>query len=245
MREGLERIDWDAYAAEYDIGTIQMSRPYRRLVDRVVAEYRKLVLPEHPVVADFGVGTGNFLLPLTVLSHGGTFHGLDLFENFLTLVREKAGGFRGDIRATRWDVREPFFEDGSIDVALVVHVANTLEEPLRVYANAARALKPGGYLITSDIGRVIEPRDWIGPLIGGSLRDHGFLRTLGYLWRTRTFRRVNRVASERQRRALSYLHTLERFRADLSDLGYEILVTGVEYNGVDDFAVARKPVGGP
>jgi ubiquinone/menaquinone biosynthesis C-methylase UbiE len=115
-----------------DIYDATRSLPQREM-GLLVSEIRAQVDGSGPM-ADLGVGTGRFALPLQQL--GVEVIGVDLSRPMVSMAVRK--GVRGLVYA---DVRRVPFRDGAVDSALLVHILHLVEEWPRVVAESARVAR--------------------------------------------------------------------------------------------------------
>jgi len=113
--------------------------------DRFIAEYVR-PHPGHKVF-DLGCGTGEILAHLPEVD----FLGFDISESYISAARARYGNrgrfVCGDVGLTTIDE-----EASTFDIALANGVVHHLDDPtaIKLFELAAKALKPGGRLITFD-----------------------------------------------------------------------------------------------
>lgn len=122
-------------------------------------EFLSELLPigEHCRILDIGCGTGRHSIALTGMGYKMT--GLDLSDGMLEIARRKAAAAGLDIRFLKSDATGGYPEDfgltGQFDAAICLcegslGLIGSGDEPMQqaisVFANAAKALRPGGKL---------------------------------------------------------------------------------------------------
>jgi ubiquinone/menaquinone biosynthesis C-methylase UbiE/DNA-binding transcriptional ArsR family regulator len=106
------------------------------------------LLPGGYVVADLGCGTGNLTAELA--PHVKQVIGIDNSTAMLKAAKKRTAGFTNvDLR--KGDLSSIPIETGSCDAALLVLALTYVSEPVRVIAELARILRPGGRCVIVDL----------------------------------------------------------------------------------------------
>lgn len=98
-------------------------------------------------MVDFGCGYGTFTLP-AAKKISGTLHALDIEPEMVEMVRVKCE--RAAVANVRTEVRDfvssgSGLEESSVDAAMLFNILHH-DDPLQLFAEAQRILKPGGRL---------------------------------------------------------------------------------------------------
>jgi ubiquinone/menaquinone biosynthesis C-methylase UbiE len=105
------------------------------------------------VVADVGVGTGYFALPLAERLENGRVLGLDIEPRMLEVVRERAREQGLEQKLELFEMTDPHtipVPDRTLDAALMVSLYHELDDRPRLLAELGRALRAGGVLAVVD-----------------------------------------------------------------------------------------------
>lgn len=112
------------------------------------------LLPDGPVdtLVDLGTGTGRMLV--IAADRANRAVGIDWSREMLAVARAALDrhGLR-NCQVRHGDITALPVPTGSADIALMHQVLHYLEEPALALAEAARVLKPGGYLIVADFAK--------------------------------------------------------------------------------------------
>jgi arsenite methyltransferase len=137
----------------------------------------------HPgeVVLDLGSGAGaDVLISATRVGPTGKAYGLDMTDEMLELARANAA----QAEATNVEFLKGYIEDvplpdGTVDVVISNCVINLAGDKDKVFAEAARVLKPGGRFAVSDVVADADMDDapradmaaWTGCIAGALTRE--------------------------------------------------------------------------
>lgn len=110
---------------------------------------------------EIGVGTGRIALPIA--AHGFPYTGIDISEEMMAVLREKAGSSMPNLRIVHGDVTALPFAPDSFDVVLCIHLLHLVPEWKQALAEARRVTTPGGFFVfggngipEADPGRAIR-----------------------------------------------------------------------------------------
>lgn len=103
-------------------------------------------------VLDIGSGMGGVARHLAG-EFGATVHGVDLTPEFVAAAKTltERTGLAGSVEFTQGSAMELPLADASFDAAVVIHVGMNIRDKDRVFAEAARVLRPGGVLAVYDV----------------------------------------------------------------------------------------------
>ncbi|WBO65113.1 class I SAM-dependent methyltransferase [Streptomyces camelliae] len=107
-------------------------------------------------VLDMGCGTGRFTVPMAAL--GAEVSGLDISRAMLDVLQEKLDKENLQASLNEGDMANLPFEDGSFDVVTsmlaLMHIP--VDDREKVFAEAARVLRPGGRMLIGVKNSLIE-----------------------------------------------------------------------------------------
>jgi SAM-dependent methyltransferase len=133
------------------------------------------------VVLDLGSGAGaDVLISAQRVGPSGKVYGLDMTDEMLALAREsatKAGA--ENVEFVKGYIEDVPLPDGTVDVVISNCVINLAGDKDKVFAEAARVLKPGGRLAVSDVVADPDMDDatradmaaWTGCIAGALTRE--------------------------------------------------------------------------
>lgn len=142
----------------------------------------------HPgdVVLDLGSGAGiDLLLAARKVGSSGRVIGVDMTEAMLAKARENiAAAGLANVEVRQGVIEALPVEDASVDWVISNCVINLSPEKTRVFAEIARVLKPGGWMLVSDIVATDLPEELAGNprlhscCLSGAIPEHDYLAGL-------------------------------------------------------------------
>jgi ubiquinone/menaquinone biosynthesis C-methylase UbiE len=242
-RHTAEGVDWSSYAEVYDL--MAANNPaYLALVGEFREAISRWNIEPASALADLGGGTGNFSLELAeTFPHCRIAH-VDADAGMNRVAARKAVSRRiGNIRCMTTDVWLAPFEPGSQSGIISVHALYAFPRPQSLLLKIFEWLRPGGYLLACNAGRIMNVSDWAGFLFRASLARQGWWHTANLFFRGRVVARQNRRISVAQRNGVYWTHSHAEFRSAIAAAGFEVLEARQTYRGYSDFVVARRPAG--
>ncbi len=108
-----------------------------------------------PAVLDLGTGPGDIPIELKRRVPGARVVAVDLADSMLEVARAKvaAAGFEGSIELVRADVKATGLPAASFDLVLSNSTAHHLPDPLALFREVARLIRPGGAFLLRDLFR--------------------------------------------------------------------------------------------
>ena len=113
---------------------------------------KQLKLKKEMIAADFGSGSGGWVLPLAKKLEEGKIYALDILEEPLSALRARAKLEKNfNIETIRADIekRTPL-SSNSVDLVLMTDLLFECEDKKMVLEEGKRALKPGGKILVVD-----------------------------------------------------------------------------------------------
>jgi len=113
---------------------------------------RELKLKEDMVVADFGSGSGGWVLPLAKKLEEGKIYAIDILEEPLSALRSKVKLEKlSNIEIVRADIEKgtPLISN-SVDLVLMTDLLFECEDKKIILEEGKRVLKPGGKILIVD-----------------------------------------------------------------------------------------------
>ncbi len=101
-------------------------------------------------LVDFGMGTGTSAKPFLML--GGNVVGLDLTPAMTKRGRERLRewGLEANARYVMANAHDAPLAAGAADAVICRHTSHHLDDPIKVFAEMARAVRPGGHVFLID-----------------------------------------------------------------------------------------------
>lgn len=114
---------------------------------------KEISLREDMAAADFGCGSGNWVLPLAKTVEMGRIYAVDVLEEPLSALRAKAKAAKIDnILTVLADVEKGIKEiaERSLDLILMTNLLFECEDKKKILEDAKRFLKPRGRILVVD-----------------------------------------------------------------------------------------------
>lgn len=234
------RVDWSRYADVYDLMAAH-NPAYRELRSDILRRVEALRLPAGSTIADLGAGTGQYSLALARARTDWQVVHIEPDAGMNARVAEHLNGVSlANFSLRQTGVAADLFSAGSLDLCVCVHALYTMPAPRDVLSWIQAWLKPGGWLVLCDPGRVLNVGEWRWYIVKHMLCELGAIRTLQVLWAGRQVVRQNRLIAERQRTGVYWTHTLEQLQSDVAAAGFQVRDTATCYRGYSDLIVAQK-----
>jgi len=143
---------FDDVAESYDL-----TRGGERRGDDYAADIDGLLPPGSGPILEVGVGTG--VVALGLARRGRSVIGLDISSPMLARASSRLGH-----TIVRSDALEMSIASASVAHAVSVWMVHSVQDPIRLFAETARVIRPGGHLIVSPVQRP-HPDDTIGRIV--------------------------------------------------------------------------------
>lgn len=141
-----------------------LERPERAAEERPDLVLARLDLAPDAVVADIGAGSGYYTFRLNELVPDGEVLAVDIQEEMLDLIRERAASEGIDnVSPVLGTITEPNLPENGVDAVLMVDAYHEFSHPAEMVAGIRRGLRPGGRVYLLEF-RAEDPRVPILPL---------------------------------------------------------------------------------
>jgi ubiquinone/menaquinone biosynthesis C-methylase UbiE len=258
-------VDIEAYAGEcgrspYD-QLQRANREYTQLLQRI-GELFRIYGGKARTIADLGCGTGNVTLSISdALADVASLRitAVDASVSMAAIatakIYERKLELRIEVKVA--DIMQAdVFPHAAFDAINVTHALNYTGNPRQALKHIAFWLRPGGLLVTADIGRELVVANWRRRLLAwhfeASRRGNrsvlgAALKTLRWSAECGAAARANALFQRGQRDGIYPLHSAEEFCRWIRESGFDIILCESEcyrdpVSGVplDDLVVARK-----
>jgi ubiquinone/menaquinone biosynthesis C-methylase UbiE len=145
-----EVMDTEEDAREYD------AMDFSEANARFAADACALVLGlATPAVVDLGTGPGDIPIEIVRRVPGARVVAVDLAESMLEVARRKvaAAGVTSAVELLRGDVKATGLRQASFDLVVSNSTAHHLPDPLSLFREVARIVRPGGAFLIRDLFR--------------------------------------------------------------------------------------------
>ena len=112
----------------------------------------KINIREDLVVADFGSGSGGWVIPLARRANKGIVYAIDILGTPLSILEKKAKDEKlSNIKIIQADVEKGSqLPDGSCDLVLMTNLLHDVKNKEKVLKEGNRVLREGGHLLIVD-----------------------------------------------------------------------------------------------
>ena len=112
----------------------------------------KINIRENFVVADFGSGSGGWVIPLAQRVGKGTIYAIDISDAPLSVLKKKVKDEKlSNVKLIQADVEQGSqLPDDSCDLVLMTNLLFAVENKEKVLKEGVRVLKEGGHLLIVD-----------------------------------------------------------------------------------------------
>ena len=122
-----------------------LERPERAAEERPDLVLARLDLAPDAVVADIGAGSGYYTFRLNELVPAGEVLAVDIQQEMLDLIRERAGSEGIDnVTPVLGTITDPNLPENGVDAVLMVDAYHEFSHPAEMLAGIRRGLRPGG-----------------------------------------------------------------------------------------------------
>ena len=236
----VQNVSWKSYAQKYDM-LLSYNPFYQQVHQEVMQQVSKWEIKTGEFIADVGAGTGNYSLALArQFPQAKIFH-IDNDEgmNAQTVAKREAAGIINHYVLDK-GIEEVQLEEASLKGLVSIHALYTFPEPEKALQKMYSWLKPGGYAVLVDAGRIVNVLSWQIAIGWHLLRKYGLKKTLEIMHEGKEVSQQNAYIRKMQLSGDFWTHTHEEFLEAVRKAGFEILESNTTFRGVSDFVVARK-----
>lgn len=214
---------------------------YRDLVQYFKENIRQWKLADAATILEIGAGTGNFALeaakihPKAMIIHSEPEKGMQ--RHAMGKATQKG---ISNIQFISARADELSFPREALDGVIAVHVLYAIPDPIGFIKKMHGWLRPGALVFACDAGRIMDTSDWREYLRRELIREHGWLKAMTIMWKTRGIFGANKKISEMQRAGQYWTHSGEEFAEAFRGAGFLIEQQDTVYRGCSDLLIARK-----
>ena len=239
--ENSQPMDWDAYAAVYDV--MSRNNPYYlqnlELLKSALSDWS---LGSNPSVCDIGAGTGEYILNAASVIPSARFVHVDGNAGMSAVAEKKYVEAGLDVEIITDYVQRLEFDDESFDLLICVNALYAMTPQEVVLKKFFRWLKPDGKLFVIDFGRKQDWKDWFIPIYTHMVRERGLLSATREVFNFADVIRQNAMTTKGQSDGGYPLHTNEEFNAMLESAGFQVEHSQECYRDYCDLALCSRPL---
>lgn len=252
--EATKELRWSSYATEYDF-LAEHNPHYQELLQHVRSWVAKAALPPGATFIDLGGGTGNFALCISQARPDCQVILMDMDAESLRRAREK----RDALGVSNLDLHQrdmgdlTWLSSDSADSRLflcihalyVAGAPGTPDQPRQILQAIRAAMRPGDWLLISDVGRPIPLLRWGVEMAWQAVRGEGITAFREGWSATRHARAANRSIVHIQRRGQCLTHDLAHFLTLLQRAGFStdwiVETSEAWFGGIDSSVLLYRP----
>jgi ubiquinone/menaquinone biosynthesis C-methylase UbiE len=175
----LEPEVMDSAGEAEDYNAMDHSQVNRVFVDDLLAAITPVTIPAGKLWKIFDAGTGTALIPIELLQRGfaAEITASDLATAMLLVAQRNlaAAQLSGSVRLVRSDCKRLNDPDGSYDAVMSNSIVHHIPEPISVFQECWRIVRPGGLLFVRDLARPPDEAtlDRLVKTYAGAANQHG------------------------------------------------------------------------
>ena len=246
MRDNTEirrGVSWWKYGKAYDL-LCSINPYYEENLAHFGSWFRSIPLPSGSLVCEIGAGTGNVMMRAAEMRPEVSYVHWDWNSVMNELARTKYGvaGFT-NVEIVSKDLALFPAGRGPFDLIIAVNCLYTLGEVGPTLDSIRNSLKPDGMFYCIDIGRPLDTYSWARELFLRSLKQRGFFKTIGLLFRLRQAVIQNKAIDKSQSSGAFWEHSPDSFKRAMEIAGFAILEQGICYRDICDWAICTPAIG--
>ena len=233
-------VSWNRYAKKYDM--LMAYNPfYQKLNQEVLNRTKVWNIPEGGKILDLAGGTGNYSTKLAAQFPNAQVIHIDNDQGMCSVVSEKKGLQQlHNLQVVNQDVDEVIFDSNFLQGAICIHALYTFPNPQEILSKMYDWLKPGGYGLFVNPGRLVNVLDWQIAIGWQMVMKHGIQKTLQIMQEGKEVSYQNKQISKLQRNGTYWTHSHEEFKKAVKDAGFQIVESRLCFRKISDMVAVRK-----
>ena len=240
MKQKEKLVDWHLYAEKYDM-LLSYNPFYQALRKDVLEQVMTWEIDAGECLVDVGAGTGNYSVFMAGQFPGAQVIHVDNNEamNDRAIHKKREKGIT-NLDVFQQGIEEVNLEANSVKGLLSVHALYTFPDPEKALHKMNSWLKPGGYGILIDPGRVVNVIDWQLAIGWHLISKYGLSKTLQIFREGKPVSQQNRYIRKMQAEGKLWTHSTEEFCQTIEKAGFEVLASRTCFRGLSDMAIVTK-----
>ncbi len=235
-----QTVSWTSYAAKYDM-LMQHNPFYQQLHEEVISHTSDWEIDDGDIILDLGAGTGNYSCALAERFPQARVIHIDLDEGMnreAAIKKERRGLVNLEILGG--SVYDLVFEPNTIKAVTGIHCLYTFPSPHLLLQRISEWLKPSGYGVFVDPGRIVNVLDWQVAIGTRMIRKYGLRKTLEIMKEGKEVSKQNREISKLQKNGTYWTHSHKEFVDAVEHAGFEVVAEGLTFRKLSDWTVVTK-----